>query len=84
MQLRRGSMNSALKIAEGCGQEAPSEFVRCLLHARGVGVELEYLLLLGSDLQLIKAFDYEVLLDQVVRVRKMLSGLIKTLQAQPV
>ena len=82
--LRRGLAQIAMKIAEGCGREEAGEFVRCLQQARGVGVEVEYQLLLSHDLRLIEPNDYAVLQEKLIEVRKMLSGFIKTLQRQPV
>jgi four helix bundle protein len=83
-QLRRESVAIALKIAEGCGYDAAGEFIRCLQHARGVAVEVEYLLLLARDLRFMEAPAYDALQDQLIETRKMLSGFIKTLMAQAV
>ncbi len=77
-QLRRSSMTISMKIAEGCGREG-LEFGRCLQQARATGVELEYLLLLAYDLHLIDEPAHEVLQAQLIEVRKMLSGFMKTL-----
>jgi len=75
--LRRTSMNISMKIAEGCGKDDSVEFSRCLQHGRGTGVELQYLILLARDLEFIKPEVFGALQDQVVEVRKMLSGLMK-------
>jgi four helix bundle protein len=80
-QLRRQSMTVPLKIAEGCGQELSADLLRCLRHARGLGVEIEYLLLLARDLRFIEAPTHDVLLDQCVEVRRMLSGFMKSVAA---
>jgi four helix bundle protein len=77
-QLRRLSVNIPLRIAEGCGREGHIEFQKCLHQARATGFELEYLFLLGRDLQLIESAVYDQLQGQLVEVRKMLSGLIKS------
>jgi four helix bundle protein len=82
--LRRGSAQIAMKIAEGCGREDSGEFIRCLQQARGLGIEVEYQLLLARDLQFVNPDDYDALQDQLIEVRKMLSGFMKTLQRQPV
>ena len=76
--LRRGSAHFAMKIAEACGQDSTAEFVSGLGRARACGMELEYQLLLARDLQLVKPQDHDVLQAQVIEVRKMLSGLMKT------
>jgi four helix bundle protein len=76
--LRRGSANIAMKIAEGCGRDSVAEYVACLQRARGMGMEAEYQLLLARDLQFIEQEVYEGLQGQVIEVRKMLTGLIKS------
>jgi four helix bundle protein len=83
-QLRRETMIIPLKIAEGCGQDMNSEFLRCLQHARGTAVDVEYLLLLARDLRFIEPPAYEALQNQLIEVRKMLSGFMKSLHSQPV
>jgi len=82
IQLRRLSANIPLRIAEGCGREDPAEFIKCLHQARATGVELEYLLLLARDLKFIEPAVPDVLQHQLVEVRKMLSGFMKTLDAK--
>lgn len=67
-----------MKIAAGCGHDRRSEFVTCLGQARGTGVELEYALLLSRDLDLIKPEIHETFQIQVIEVRRMLSGLIRS------
>ncbi len=75
--LRRGSANIAMKIADGCGREENAEYIRCLQQARGTGMEVEYQVLLSHDLHFIEPAVYEALQDQLIEVRKMLTGLIK-------
>jgi four helix bundle protein len=78
VQLRRSAISVPMKIVEACGRDDAAEFSRCLGQARGTGVELEYLMLLARDLQFMKVEDYDALQAQVIEVRKMLSGLMKT------
>jgi len=75
--LRKGSSQIAMKIAEGCGQGTDGALASCLKQARGMGMEVEYQLLLSRDLQFIEAESYQVLQDQLIEVRRMLSGLMK-------
>lgn len=84
IQLRRSAMTIPMKIAEGCGHDDRMEFLRCLRNARAAAVELEYLLLVGRDLRFIEEGLYGALQDQLIEVRKMLSGLMKSLEMQPV
>lgn len=76
--LRRGTANITMKIAEGCGRDVHAEYFACLRQARGMGMEVEYQLLLARDLQFIEGPAYDALQHQVVEVRKMLTGLIKS------
>ena len=77
-QLRRLSADIAMKIAEGCGRDHSFEFAQCLGQARGTGVELEYALLLSRDLELIQPALHEIFQHQIIEVRRMLSGLIRS------
>jgi len=82
--MRRWSSSIAMKIAEGCGRDDNAEFYRCLQQARGLSVELEYQLLLAHDLQFIETPAYEALQGQVIEVRKMLSGFMKSVKSEMV
>jgi four helix bundle protein len=66
-----------MKIAEGAGQDEAEEFVRYLRSARGMALEVEYQVLLAFDLHFIEEPVYKDLQEQLVEVRKMLSGLIR-------
>ncbi len=79
--LRRVSANLTMKIAEGCGRDDNAEYIVCLKQARGMGMEAEYQLLLAHDLDFIEPAVHDALRHQVIEVRKMLTGLIKS---QPV
>ena len=76
--LRRGSAHLTMKIAEACGKDTVNEFSAVLSQARGLGMEVEYQLLLARDIQFLKVDDYAALQSNVIEVRKMLSGLMKT------
>src|SRR5665213_1412261 len=76
--LRRVSAQLTMKIAEACGKDLVSEFLAALSQARGLGMEVEYQLLLARDLNFLKPDDYDALQGNVIEVRKMLSGLMKT------
>ncbi len=76
--LRRGATNLTTSIAEGCGQDGNTDYLRCLQHARGLGVEIEYQLLLARDLHFLATESHDELQGQVVEVRRMLSGLLRS------
>jgi four helix bundle protein len=77
VQVRRAAIAVPTRIADGCGREGDAEFSVQLQKARAASSELEYLLLLCRDLKYLTTEDYEVLREDVVTVRKMLSGLLR-------
>ena len=68
-------------IAEGCGRNSPPDFARFLQIAMGSASETEYLVLLARDLKYIETNQYVPLTDEIVRVKKMLTSLLKSLKA---
>ena len=80
VQLRRAAVAVPTRIAEGCGREVDLEFAASLHRARATASELEYLLLLCRDLAYVPEEVYSRLLDEVVEVRKMISGLLRRMQ----
>jgi four helix bundle protein len=80
-QTRRASASISANIAEGCGRRTNADFARFLQNAMGSASELEYHLLLGHDLGLLEAADYEALTTQTIEVKRMLTGLIQKLKA---
>jgi four helix bundle protein len=79
MQLRRTATNIPTRIAEGCSKEGDTEFARCLQLSRASCSELEYLVLLTRDLGYLTVDAHDSLFHQLVEIRKMLSGLLRTL-----
>jgi four helix bundle protein len=75
--LHRSSSQMTMKIAEGAGQDEAEDFARCLRSARGLALEVEYQVLLAHDLHFIETPAHKALQEQLVEVRKMLSGLIR-------
>lgn len=80
-QIRRACASVPTNIAEGCGRETPADFARFLQIAMGSASETEYLILLARDLKYIDANQYVALADTIVRVKKMLTSLLKILRA---
>ena len=79
VQLRRAAIAVPTRIADGCGRDGDVEFASQLHKARAASSELEYLLLLSRDLGYLPVEIYEGIREQVVTVRKMLSGLLRRL-----
>jgi four helix bundle protein len=78
-QLRRLGTLIPARITEGAAKDGNDEFARCLQLSRGHCYELEYLLLLSRDLEYLDSSLHDKLLEQLVAVRKMLSGLLRAL-----
>jgi four helix bundle protein len=81
MQLRRSSASIGANLAEGCGRDGDAEFARFCSISMGSASELDYHLLLASDLKLIDASDYTELAQQTSEVKRMLTGLLQKLRA---
>ncbi len=80
-QLARSADSIGANIAEGCGKSGDREFARFLQISMGSSSELEYHILLAHDLGFLGDSDYEKLESEIVEVKRMLTGLIKTLKA---
>jgi len=75
----RAAMSIPANIVEGRGQASDREFCRFLRYAVHSSSELEYHIVMGRDIRAISLSDSKSLLDQVIEVRRMLYGLIKSL-----
>ncbi|HYH00091.1 MAG TPA: four helix bundle protein [Terriglobales bacterium] len=80
--MRRAAIAIPMNIAEGCGQSDRIEFGKCTRNAIGLTSELEYLVLLARDLNLIESTLHERAYDSIAEVRKMLTGLSKSVSQQ--
>ena len=78
-QIRRAAASISANIAEGCGRRSKADFGRFLQVALGSASELEYHLLLSSDLGLLDRPTYESLDAAVTEVKRMLTGFMKKL-----
>jgi four helix bundle protein len=81
-QIRRAAASIPANIAEGCGRGGNVEFARFLQIAMGSASELEYHLLLASDLNLLDRPKYQQLELLVVEVKRMLASLIQKIKAE--
>lgn len=79
-QIRRSAISIPSNIAEGCGRETQAELVRFLWIASGSASEVEYQLKLAYDLEYIQINVYQKLSRQIDEIRKMLTGLIKSIR----
>ena len=81
-QIRRAAVSIPSNLAEGCGRSGDAELARFCNIARGSASELEYQLLLARDLKLIQSDDYELLLQQTIAIKRMLTVFVRKLRAE--
>ena len=79
-QIRRACASIPTNIAEGCGRESSADFARFLQIAIGSASETEYLILLAHDLTYLTADQHAELMDTTIRVKKMLTALVKNVR----
>ncbi|HEY3270770.1 MAG TPA: four helix bundle protein [Geothrix sp.] len=82
-QMRRSAASIPTNIAEGCGRGSDADFARFLHIALGSASELEYQLLLASDLGHLQTTPARSLMDQVQTIKKMASSLIRKTSTKP-
>lgn len=80
-QIRRACASIPTNISEGCGYESTSQFVRFLQIAAGSCSEVEYLIMLSTDLKYLSE-NSETLLLNCQEIKKMLFGLINKIKAE--
>jgi four helix bundle protein len=80
-QMKRSSSSIPTNIAEGCGRSSDKDFCRFLYIAFGSANELEYQILLSTDLKFIEIENGQKLHFQVEEIKKMLNALITKLNA---
>lgn len=81
-QMIRSAMSIPANIVEGRGQASDRDFCRFLRYSLHSSSELEYHLVVARDIKAISLNDFKSLFDQLIEVRKMLYGLIKSV-SQP-
>lgn len=79
-QLRRCAVSIPSNIAEGAARNHKKEYIQFLYIALGSASEVETQLLIAKNLHYFNEEQSSLLLDQNDRIRKMLVGLIKSVQ----
>ena len=79
-QIRRACASIPTNIAEGCGRESSADFARFLQIAMGSASETEYLILLAHDLKYLTTDQHAELMDTIIRIKKMLINLQKSVR----
>ena|SRR5690348_16572555 len=80
--MRRAASSIAANIAEGCGRSSDADFARFLHNAMGSASELEYFLLLATDLGHLKQALQQQLTTDTQEIKRMLAALTAKLKAE--
>jgi four helix bundle protein len=78
-QILRAAMSIPANLVEGVGQKSAKEFARFIRISLNSANELEYHLQLAKDFNVLESGEFKILLEQTVRVRKMLHGLLRSI-----
>jgi four helix bundle protein len=81
-QIRRCVISIASNIAEGAAKDSQKDFLRYLQISLGSSFELESHLILCVDLELISKTQMENHLENIERIQKRISSLIKYVKTQ--
>lgn len=81
-QIRRAATSITANLAEGCGRGTDADFARFVQIAMGSASEVESHLELAKDPRFVSEADHRVVADQLIEVKRMLSGLLSTLSAR--
>lgn len=76
-QIRRSAVSIPSNIAEGSARQGDKEFAQFLYISLGSLSELETQLIIANNLKYLTLNDYELTIDRLEEIRKMLLGLIK-------
>ena len=80
-QLRRATASIPTNLAEGTGPRTSKELAQFSQIAAGSASEVDYQLLLYRELDYLSEDDYNILIKQLLEIRKMLTSLIKKLRS---
>jgi four helix bundle protein len=79
-QIRRAAASVPANLAEGCGREGDAEFKRFVTIALGSACELDYHVLLATELGYIEPAVSNALAAEILQLRRMLGAFIRTLK----
>jgi four helix bundle protein len=82
-QLRRAALSISANIAEGCGRESNPDLARFLQISVGSASEVENHLQFCADAALISRADFDECQSEVVEIRRMLIGLLRSVRSRP-
>jgi four helix bundle protein len=80
-QMRRACSSIPANIAEGCGRDGDAELKRFLNIALGSACELDYHILLATELGYIEGPTGQLLAAETLELRRMLGAFVQKLKA---
>jgi four helix bundle protein len=83
-QLQRAAVSIPANIAEGNARRSTGAYINHLSIGTGSLAELETHLLIAANLGYIRATDCDPVLSKIEEVRRMLAGLIRSLEQSPI
>ena len=81
-QMLRAGMSIPTNLVEGVGQKTAKEFSRYIRISLNSSTELEYHLLVAKDFEVMQVDPYDTLVRETIEVRKMLHGLLRTVEGR--
>ena len=81
-QLRRATISIGANLAEGCGRRTSPKFARFIWIAMGSASELDFHLMHCRDFEFVSKEFYERNSKELIRVCKMLSALLSSVENQ--
>ena len=79
-QMRRAALSINSNLIEGGARNTSGELKQFIGIARGSAAELKYQIMLSKDLKLVEATKAKLLEEEIENIRKMLTGLIKSIK----
>jgi len=80
-QVRRATASIPTNIAEGCGRGSDADFSRFLQIAFGSACEVEYHLLLASDLNYLDGETFAKLNEDLISIKRMLASFLSKVKS---
>ncbi len=80
-QIRRAASSIPANIAEGCGRDGDAELKRFINIALGSACEVDYFVLLATELGYLDTAEGTKLAGQILELRRMLGSFIQKLKA---
>lgn len=79
-QMRRSAISIPSNIAEGASRNHHKEFIQFLFISLGSASELETQLIISKNLNYINEEVFKHMKNKIIEIRKLISGLIKSIQ----